>query len=492
MSFYTKYRPQKFSDLVGQTDLAETLRSQIKTGKFAHAYLFVGPKGTGKTTTARIIAKALNCESLKDGEPDDKCASCREITSGAFLDVIEIDAASNRGIDEVRDLREKIRLAPTSGRYKVFIIDEVHMLTLEAFNALLKTLEEPPAHAVFILCTTEEHKVPATIVSRTQRFEFDRATSADLVSLLKKVAKKEELKVESEVLEQIAESSDGSYRDALTILEQAAGGPVTAERVGRVTRRSSRVAKLLDLLEAENALGSVELVGEVASAGSNLSHFTSDLVSLMRRELLSAIKDGNDVRQLKLTRLIKLFSEAYRGLRGAVLPTLPLELAIVEGVGIKERIVAEVIQEVTKEAALEEVSDAQLEGNAQKPEGSGGKELDQLKSRWDELLRLVKPLNHSLEAFLRGCEPYEVSGKIVTLRFFYKFHKDMVDQPKNRELVEREMAKIVGREFRIKTILGEKSQAKRVIKPEEVKNVTEVADEDLVQKAVDIFNSGLS
>ncbi|HET7713801.1 MAG TPA: DNA polymerase III subunit gamma/tau, partial [Patescibacteria group bacterium] len=175
MSLYRKYRPQKFSDLVGQKDLAETLSTQIKSGKSSHAYLFTGPKGTGKTTTARIIAKALNCLSPAEGEPDGKCTNCLSFEKGSNFDIIEIDAASNRGIEEIRDLREKIKLSPTQSSYKVYIIDEVHMLTTEAFNALLKTLEEPPQHAIFILCTTEPHKVPGTVASRAQKFEFKRA-----------------------------------------------------------------------------------------------------------------------------------------------------------------------------------------------------------------------------------------------------------------------------------------------------------------------------
>lgn len=491
MSLYRKYRPQKFSDLVGQTDLAAALSNQIETGKFSHAYLFTGPKGTGKTTTARIIAKAVNCTAKVAGEPDGKCPSCLAFDEGSNFDIIEIDAASNRGIEEIRDLREKIKLSPTQGLYKVYIVDEVHMLTTEAFNALLKTLEEPPRHAIFILCTTEAHKVPGTVISRTQKFEFGRADGTSLTEVLKKVAKKEGIELDKDGLQSIIDGSDGSFRDALTLLEQVSGsGPVTMEKVNKLTGRGNQASKLFKLLEEENSLEGIKLINTTFRSGTNLSYLTTDLLNLMRSELLLAVEGGNNVRQLKLVQLIKLFSNAYSQLKSTTIPTLPLELAIVEGTGTKERIVAEVVQEVVQEAAMGEIKTEEEKGSLVSGEVTS-ESLQQLKSHWGEMLRQVKPLNHSLEAFLRGCEPYEFSGKIVTLKFFYKFHKDMVDQVKNRELVERELGKSLGKEVRIKTILGEKSEAKRIIR-EEVKNIAEVSDEDMVQKAVDIFNSGVS
>lgn len=492
MSLYRKYRPQNFSDLVGQTELAQILKTQIESGKFSHAYLFTGPKGTGKTTTARIIAKAINCTASVGGEPDGKCPSCISFDKGSNFDIIEIDAASNRGIEEIRDLREKIKLSPTQGLYKVYIIDEVHMLTTEAFNALLKTLEEPPRHAIFILCTTEAHKVPETVTSRTQRFEFHRADEASLSEVIKKVTKKEGIEVDKDGLQAVINGSDGSFRDALTLLEQVSGsGPVTMEKVNKLTGRGNQASKLFNLLEEENSLEGIRLVNALFQSGTSLTHLTTDLLLLMRSELLRSVEEGNNVRQLKLIRLIKLFTTSFTQLKGTTIPTLPLELAIVEGTGTKERIVAEVVQEVVQEAAMGEIK----EGDGQEATVSGevtSPDLKNLKSHWDQLLRQVKPINHSLEAFLRGCEPYEFSGKIVTLKFFYKFHKDMVDQVKNRELVERELGKAVGREIRVKTILGEKSEAKRMVRTDDVKNITAVTDDDMVQKAVDIFNSGVS
>ncbi len=489
MSLYRQYRPQNFSDLVGQIDLAQTLKTQLSAGKFSHAYLFVGPRGTGKTTTARIVAKVLNCASPKDGEPCNKCVSCFGVNTGSNLDVIEIDAASNRGIEEIRDLREKIRLAPTQGAYKTYIIDEVHMLTTEAFNALLKTLEEPPKHVVFILCTTDVHKIPATIISRCQKFEFAPASIQNISLVVKKIAKKENFEIDAEALAAIAASGDGSYRDALTVLEQASsGGKVSAEKINRMVRRGGNTDKLLQLIDSENAVGSLELVFSWQESGINLSFATAELVHKLRVQLLQAVRDSNDVRQLKTVRLIRLFSRAHAELKAAVLPTLPLELAIIESVGTKERIVAEVVHEVVQEAVREEVRDEDpgtVVGSIESDD------LSKLKASWDKLLRAIKPFNHSLEAFLRGCEPYEISGKVVTLKFFYKFHKDMVDQAKNKSLVEREIGNIMGKEVRIKTVLGEKREAKR-ISVDEVKNVEEVASDDLVQKAVDIFNSNIN
>src|SRR3990170_6917097 len=228
--FYRKYRPQSFSKIIGQKHIVETLLSQLKSGKIGHGYLFAGPRGTGKTSCARIFAKAVNCQKsdirgrksdkseIRNGEPCNKCDSCLAITGGFHLDLIEIDAASNRGIEEIRDLREKIKLAPVAGKYKVYIIDEAHMLTPEAFNALLKTLEEPPKHVIFVLATTEPHKLPGTIVSRCQRFDFRRITPAATMERLAQICATEGIEAEAAALHALARNAAGSLRDAENLL----------------------------------------------------------------------------------------------------------------------------------------------------------------------------------------------------------------------------------------------------------------------------------
>src|SRR3990167_2377962 len=218
MSLYRKYRPQSFDDLIGQDHVAKTLARAAREDKIVHSYLFSGPRGTEKTAGARIFAKAVNCEAKEGKKPCGKCVACRTIAAGKSIDILEIDAASNRGIDEIRELRDKVRFAPTVNRYKVYIIDEVHMLTKEAFNALLKTLEEPPPHAIFILATTEGHKVLPTIISRCQRYDFRRATLRSALELVEKVARAEKISADREALALIARAADGAYRDSLTLL----------------------------------------------------------------------------------------------------------------------------------------------------------------------------------------------------------------------------------------------------------------------------------
>ena len=237
LALYRKWRPQNFNTIVGQDDNVAILKNAVKTNRIVHAYLFCGTRGTGKTSTARILAKALNCEHPEDGEPCNACEACRAITEGSFMDVIEIDAASNRTIDETRDLLEKVHFVPVAGKYKVYIIDEAHMLTTESFNALLKTFEEPPAHVVFILATTEARKVPLTILSRCQRYDFKPIAETTLATALKRIAEAEGMDADEDAIELLAEKARGSMRDALTLMDQAMGGDrvMTAAELNRLT-----------------------------------------------------------------------------------------------------------------------------------------------------------------------------------------------------------------------------------------------------------------
>ncbi|MBQ2764825.1 MAG: DNA polymerase III subunit gamma/tau, partial [Firmicutes bacterium] len=237
LALYRKWRPQNFKTIIGQDDNVRVLKNAVVSGRTTHAYLFCGTRGTGKTSTARILAKALNCEHSVDGEPCNECENCRAITAGSFMDVIEIDAASNRGIDEVRDLLEKVHFVPVKGKYKVYIIDEAHMLTTEAFNALLKTFEEPPAHVVFILATTEARKVPLTILSRCQRYDFKPINEKTLIDALSAIAKAENVAAEEDAIALLAEKAKGSMRDALSLMDQAMGTEMimTAAELNRLT-----------------------------------------------------------------------------------------------------------------------------------------------------------------------------------------------------------------------------------------------------------------
>ncbi|MBI4499079.1 MAG: DNA polymerase III subunit gamma/tau [Chloroflexi bacterium] len=347
---YRKWRPQTLAEVVGQEAVTRTLRNAVATGRTAHAYLFTGPRGTGKTSTARILAKAVNCPDLQDGDPCDRCPSCRTIAEGASLDVIEIDAASNRGIDDVRDLREKIKYMHGAGRYKVYIIDEVHMLSEPAFNALLKTLEEPPPHAILVLATTEAHRVPATILSRCQRFDFRRVPHGALVDRLAVVCQREGVAVEPAGLDLIARSSGGGLRDALNILEQlmvSYGREVTLAQVQTVLGLTGdpRALELVHALVRRDIPGGLTLINRVSEDGIDLRQFNREVVEYLRalvliaagtpevldlpgadREALAALAQG--ARLDDLTRATHLFSGV--DFRQEHRPSLALELALLE------------------------------------------------------------------------------------------------------------------------------------------------------------------
>jgi len=359
---YRKYRPQKFSEVVGQEETVKILENEIKQDKLAHAYLFAGPRGVGKTTLARILAKTVNCANRKKGEtePCNQCLSCQEISQGKSFDLIEIDAASNRGINEIRELKERIRFLPTMSRYKVFIIDECQMLTPEAFNALLKTLEEPPSYAIFILATTQIHKLPETIVSRCQNFNFTKISLDKIVNYLGEIAKKENIKISEKVLKTVAYRSEGCVRDALSLLGQIfalRGEEITSEEITLEEAelvippaQLNLVIKLFDCLIKKEKREAVELINKLLSEGGDLEQFITDLIDFLRKVLLEKVGvldetykaqlDEESSRNLsklaeavdfkRLVEIIERFIKVKTGFEYNEIPQLPVELAILE------------------------------------------------------------------------------------------------------------------------------------------------------------------
>jgi DNA polymerase-3 subunit gamma/tau len=297
-SLYRKWRSQTFDDLVGQEPIIRTLKNALKSGNLTHAYLFTGPRGTGKTSTARLLAKTVNCSNPRDGEPCNACLQCREITAGNSFNVIEIDAASNRGIDNIRDLREKVMMPPSTGKYKVYVLDEAHMLTTEAFNALLKTLEEPPPYAIFVMATTDVHKMLPTVLSRCQRFDFKRISTRQIVERLLYVSEQEHIKLERTAAELIARTAAGGMRDALSLLDQAiayAGEEISLAQVQAMLGVADprAISRLIIYIAELNSSAALHLIYELSEAGADLRQINSQLVEYWRALMLA--KAGADV-----------------------------------------------------------------------------------------------------------------------------------------------------------------------------------------------------
>jgi DNA polymerase III subunit gamma/tau len=290
-ALYRVYRPQKFEDVVGQEHVTTTLRNALREGRLSHAYLFNGPRGTGKTSAAKIMSKAVNCEQPRDGEPCNECSTCKAISNGSVTDVLEIDAASNRGVEEIRDIRDKVKFAPSDVKYKVYIIDEVHMLTTEAFNALLKTLEEPPSHVLFILATTEPHKLPATIISRCQRFDFHRIPLQVMVNLLKRICESQEVRVEDQALQLVAKMAEGGARDALSLLDQAISFSQDEVRASDIMQITGTVAQgyfsvLAQHIIERDVAKVMEQFDQVMVQGKDPEQFLHDFLYYYRDMLL--------------------------------------------------------------------------------------------------------------------------------------------------------------------------------------------------------------
>jgi len=522
ISLYRKHRPQKFGDISGQRHIITTLQHQLEMDRVAHAYLFAGPRGTGKTTTSRILAKAVNCTRrvTKTFEPCNECLACVSITNGNALDVLEIDAASHTGVDHVREhIISSSLVTPTCLRRKVFIIDEVHMLSPQAFNALLKTLEEPPGNVLFILATTEVGKLPATIVSRCQRFDFKKISAADIAERLAHVVASEGHRVGDGVLEAIAANADGSVRDAESMLEQVltlGDDPITLDQAKLVIPYTDLAAVLefVGYLANRQAVPALEQVNRMSADGVDLLHFAGKVTGWLRQLLL--LKSGTRLPDLSaaltpaqseqlvntaerftipglvnvLTRWIARTIE----LKFTEIPQLPLELAVVEicfphnSSGsftstetspvpapipkAKDETTVRKSPKLPKaaEAAAEKAAVSNRDILAEK--SSAGKKgepkpaavppvklpavsFEQVRERWEELLAQVKTKNFSLFSILRVTQPMEMAGDVLRISVAYDFHVQRVAEPKNRRMVEQALEEIFLTPLRIEVVVME-------------------------------------
>ena len=519
-ALYNKWRPQKWDEVVGQQHIVQTLRNAVVSERVAHAYLFAGPRGTGKTSAARLLAKAVNCLNPDlAARPCNECAHCLAVNQGRFLDLIEIDAASNTSVEDVRDLRDKINFSPNQGRYKVYIIDEVHMLSTAAFNALLKTLEEPPPHAIFILATTEMHKIPATVLSRCQRHEFRRVPVDDIVGQLQRIVESEKLTAEPEALTLIARQAAGGMRDAISLLDQMAstGQEITLGLTQTVlgTATNQTVIDLVAAVLNRQPAAGMDAIHSALDSGSDPRLLARQVVDYLRALLLVQMGNAAQVdlaadtlRQAEkhakafsssdVLRMIKAFNAAATDLRGGWQPSLPLELALAEVLEMpaatqsapanlstppkKAPAEAQPVKKADKPdtshqtdsvSASAEPSQKEQSGGADrgvqkvteqpatqaKPESNSTVTLGQVVKVWKQVCAAVKPQSSSLNALLNSCKLLEVKNGVLLLGFASELLRSKADTPEQLEIIHKAIAESLGTGVAVRCIVSNARQS---------------------------------
>ena len=502
-ALYRKWRSQTFDEVVGQEHVTTTLLNALRDGRVAHAYLFAGPRGTGKTSTARILAKALNCTD-KENQPCNRCSHCTAINEGRMLDLIEIDAASNNSVDDVRELREKVGFQPSESRFKIYIIDEVHMLSASAFNALLKTLEEPPPYARFVLATTEPHRIPATVLSRCQRFDFRRIPVAEIAVHLTHIAAEEGFEVQEAAIFAIARSAQGCMRDAVSLLDQMTSYGATAStddnpaislaQVQQVlgSAASETVTAFVDALAAGNVPAGLSLIHDLLLQGGSLNEFVSQVVEHLRGVMLVQMvgdgalledcapdtirtmqKQAKELGNAETLRAIKRFSQAMSELKGGFQPQLPLELALVELIeGVQPQPAAVAPAQTVAQPASPTSSAAVKRATppAARPTRSPVAEIQsatpldaeamqRLRGRWDEFMTTVRErCGPKEQASLRSIKDLAIGGDSVAIAFGNNsFTQGVISEAKTKDAVSGILAEILGQQVTIICQSGEKA-----------------------------------
>lgn len=543
-ALYRKYRPKDFDSVLGQEHVTTILKNQIINDNIAHAYLFSGTRGTGKTSTAKIFARAVNCLNNKDGNPCNECEVCRGILNDTIMDVVEMDAASNNSVDDIRELREKVKYPPSKGRYKVYIIDEVHMLSKGAFNALLKTLEEPPKHLLFILATTEPQKLPATILSRCQRFDFKRISVDDIVKNMRSICDELNIDVEDKGLRLIARNSDGAMRDALSILDQCVSfsdGKITYEYILSIlgTVNYDIIFEVTDAVINGNLDKTLELVEKIIRNGKDVNQFIKELILHFRNLMIAKtssnienIIDGSDemLKELKeqaesielndIMKAIRILSDVEVKAKRSSQPRIILEVGLIkiirsssdidvdnliEKVVRLEKIIKEgnfhtsklhsssntelktsISQENTKEDIFKQ--NVQTKEEIFKQDGNinnADLSFDKINSNWSNFLKSIKKEKISIHALLMEGKPIGFENNILTIAFEdgFAFHKDAIEKKDNKEFVETAISKYFNCDIKIKFIMA--NEIKKIEDDQEDKK------KDIIEKIKNVFGEDL-